>query len=68
MQPLICRTAQLGLVAALDADCNTAAVCTYLYKSTDATKASRLACDPAHPAIDVAITTTDAGVTVPFIV
>ncbi|HEY2558105.1 MAG TPA: DUF6351 family protein [Caldimonas sp.] len=68
LQPLLCRTAQLGLGAAVDADCNTATVYTYLYKSTDTTQTSLLSYDPAHPAIDVATTTTDAGVTVPFIV
>jgi len=68
LQPLNCRTVELGLGPALDADCSAPVVYTYLYKSTDTSKNSLLAYDPASPPPDVAQTTTDVGVTVPFIV
>jgi hypothetical protein len=53
---------------AVDAKCNEPPQFTYLYKSTDATKTDLQPYDPAHPPSDVAPTTTDDGVTVPFIV
>ena len=53
---------------ATDAKCDKPATFSYLYKSTDPTKAGLLGYDPKHPAADVATTTTDSGVTVPFIV
>lgn len=66
--PLICRTTAFGLGAPVDADCNAPVQYTYLYRSTDPTKTALQPYDPAHPASDVAQTTTDAGVTLPFIV
>ncbi|NMV37114.1 hypothetical protein HGR00_04240 [Ralstonia insidiosa] len=66
--PLICRTVASGLGAPTDADCNAPVQYTYLYRSTDPTKTALQPYDPAHPASDVAQTTTDAGVTQPFIV
>lgn len=62
VQPWICQK------TAVNAACDEPAKFTYLYKSTDPTKTGLLAYDPAHPASDVAMTTTGAGVTVPFIV
>ncbi|HWC36840.1 MAG TPA: DUF6351 family protein [Mycobacteriales bacterium] len=53
---------------AVDAKCDKPATFTYLYRSSDPTKAGLQAYDPKHPASDVASTTTDTGVTVPFIV
>jgi hypothetical protein len=53
---------------AVDAKCNMPSSFAYLYKSTDATKGGLLPYDPKHPADDVAMTTTDTGATVPFIV
>ena len=61
LQPWTCQK------GAVDAQCNQAPVYTYLYKSTTPFLALQ-DYDPAHPATDVAMTTTDAGVTVPFIV
>ncbi|MGH8505522.1 MAG: DUF6351 family protein [Stenotrophobium sp.] len=61
LQPWTCQK------GAVDAQCNQPPVYTYLYKSTTPFTALQ-AYDPAHPATDVATTTTDAGVTVPFIV
>lgn len=40
----------------------------YLYQSTDPTKTGLQPYDPANPPSDVAMTTTDAGIRVPFIV
>lgn len=53
---------------ALDAQCNQAPVYRWFYRSTDASKPTLQPYDPAAPASDVATTTTDQGVTVPFIV
>ena len=53
---------------ARDKQCNQPATYSFLYKSTDPTKAGFQPYDPAHPASDVAMTTTDRGVSVPFIV
>lgn len=52
---------------AQDAQCNQAPVYTWLYKSINPLEGLK-AYDPAKPAGDVASTTTDQGVTVPFIV
>ena len=62
MQPWSCQP------GAIDAQCDQAPTFTYLYQSTDSTKPGFHPYDPANPATDVASTTTDQGVTVPFIV
>lgn len=51
-----------------DAQCNQPATYAWLYKSTDPAKPGLQPFDPARPAADVATTTTDRGVRVPFIV
>ncbi|PTU31502.1 DUF6351 family protein [Stenotrophobium rhamnosiphilum] len=61
LQPWTCQE------TAVDAQCNQAPVYTYLYKSVIPFLTLQ-PYDPAHPATDVANTTTDTGVTVPFIV
>jgi hypothetical protein len=66
VQPWVCNTTTAGLGAAVDAQCDTPAVYTYSYKSS--TTGSFSAYDPASPPSDVASTTTDQGVTVPYIV
>lgn len=53
---------------ARDAKCDEPATYRFLYKSTDPSKAGLQPYDPAHPPTDVASTTTDRGVTVPFVV
>jgi hypothetical protein len=53
---------------AVDAQCDRPAQYTYLYRSTDPTKPDLQPYDPANPPPDVASTTTDKGMTVPFIV
>ena len=61
-QPRVCQD------GAVDAQCNLPASYAYLYLSADPLKQGFQAYDPDHPASDVANTTTDQGVTVPFIV
>jgi len=53
---------------AKDATCNQPATYTYLYKSINPLATDLLPYDPAKPAKDIATTTTDQGVKVPFIV
>jgi hypothetical protein len=53
---------------AVDAQCNQPPQFTYLYRSSDPSKAGLQPYDPQHPPGDVATTTTDEGITVPFIV
>src|SRR4051794_12734550 len=62
LQPWRCQK------GAVDAQCNQPPQYTYLYRSTDPTKADLQPYDPKNPPSDVASTTTDQGVTVPFIV
>jgi hypothetical protein len=53
---------------ALDEQCNEPASYSLLYKSTDSNKRGLQPYDEENPPSDVATTTTDEGVTVPFIV
>ena len=53
---------------AVDAACNEPATYTLLYRSTDPTKTDLQPYDRANPPDDVATTTTDEGVEVPFVV
>jgi hypothetical protein len=53
---------------ARDAQCNQPPTFRYLYKSSDPAASGLRPYDPANPPTDVATTTTDRGVTVPFIV
>jgi hypothetical protein len=62
LQPWICQA------GAVDAQCNQPEEYRFVYKSTDPTKTGLQPYDPEAPATDVAQTTTDTGVTVPFIV
>jgi hypothetical protein len=67
VQPWDCTfAADTGLGAPRDAQCNTATVFRYVYKSTAG--GAFKAYDPAAPPSDVATTTTDAGTTVPYVV
>ena len=63
LQPWTCRN-----TAAVDAQCNQPVEYSYFYKSTDPTKVGLQPYDTANPPTDVATTTTDNGVTLPFIV
>lgn len=62
VQPWTCQK------TAVNAQCDEPPKFSYLYKSTDPTKTDLQAYDPANPPSDVATTTTDGGVQVPFIV
>ncbi len=61
-QPRVCQQ------GAVDAQCNQPVSFAYVYLSSDPAKTGFQAYDPGKPATDVANTTTDQGVTVPFIV
>jgi hypothetical protein len=61
-QPWFCES------GAVDAQCNKPAEVTYWYKSTNREKNGLQPYDPSKPATDVESTTTDQGVTVPYIV
>ncbi|MCW2773317.1 MAG: hypothetical protein JWN91_1643 [Nocardioides sp.] len=54
--------------SATDAQCNEPATYDYLYKSTNPATPDLQPYDPANPPTDVATTTTDQGVEVPFVV
>ncbi len=60
LQPWTCQA------TATDKQCNQPATFTFLYKST--ASGPLQAYDPDHPPADVATTTTDRGVAVPFVV
>ena len=62
LQPWTCEQ------GAADSQCNKAPAYSYVYMSTDPTKSGFQAYDPSSPPGDVATTTTDQGVSVPFIV
>ncbi|MEC9408050.1 MAG: DUF6351 family protein [Pseudomonadota bacterium] len=54
--------------AAVDSHCNQQPTFSFFYKSTDPTQSGMIPYEPTDPPNDVAETTTDQGVTVPFIV
>ena len=62
IEPWLCQK------TAVDPQCDEPSRFTYLYRSTNPTKPDLQPYDPASPPSDVAMTTTDGGVTVPFIV
>jgi Tannase-like family of unknown function (DUF6351) len=70
IQPWECTTASNGLGAARDARCDAPTKFSYMYMSSNpATRALGFQTyDPANPPSDVAMTTTDQGKRVPYIV
>jgi len=68
VQPWVCENTAFGVAAPTDAQCDAPATFSYWY--LDATSQAFLPYDPSAPpaAAQIASTTTDAGVTVPFIV
>src|SRR5579884_126185 len=62
LEPWVCQQ------GAQDKKCNQPPSFQYVYKSTDPTKQGFQPYNPSNPPSDVAKTTTDQGVTVPFIV
>ena len=61
-QPYVCQA------SAKDKQCNQPATYSFLYKSTHPLEAGLQPYDVRNPPADVAITTTDTGATVPFVV
>ena len=68
VQPWICSTVEAGLGQPQDAQCNAPAKVTYLYRSTNPAVTGFLPYNPSAPPADVRTTTTDQGITVPYIV
>jgi hypothetical protein len=66
--PWLCQTEENDLGAPLDAKCSGKTIYEFRYKSTDPLTSGLQPYDPANPPSDVATTTTDQDVTVPFIV
>jgi hypothetical protein len=68
VQPWICKNTQLGLAAPSDAQCDSPTTYSFFYKS--AATGQFLAYDPSAPppSAQIATTTTDQGVTVPYVV
>jgi hypothetical protein len=64
VQPWACTTARNGLGEPVDEQCNAPAVQRWRYRTTGGAFADY---DRANPPTDVAMTTTDAGVRVPYI-
>jgi hypothetical protein len=67
-QPWYCNTEAHGFGKPRNAQCDVAPRFEFFYKSTSPTAASLQPYDVKNPPSDVATTTTDQGVTVPFIV
>lgn len=68
IQPWLCTTADHGLGPATDEQCNAPTVVSYLYQPTDAEPGAYEDYDPANPPDDVATTTTDNGITMPYVI
>jgi len=68
VQPWICSTIEAGLGTPQDAQCNAPTKVAFFYRSTNPATTGFLAYDPAIPPSDVRTTTTDQGITVPYIV
>jgi hypothetical protein len=66
LQPWLCTTVAQGLGEPIDDDCNAPTRVDWFYRSTSG--GGLVTYDPDAPADDVATTTTDEGVEVPFIV
>lgn len=62
VQPWTCQT------GALDSQCDQAPTYQFVYMSTNPTKSGFQPYDVAHPPSDVAPTTTDQGINVPYVV
>lgn len=65
IQPWLCGTPAAGLGAPVDDSCNAPTKFTYRYKSSSTGEFEPY--DPANPPSDVALTTTDTGAEVPYI-
>jgi hypothetical protein len=67
VQPWICNTVANGFGPPLDEQCNVPTRYELFYRSTNPLRTGFVAYDAANPPLDVATTTTDRGVTVPYI-
>src|SRR6267142_377452 len=68
VQPWICSTVEAGLGQPQDAQCNAPTQVTWFYRSTNPAVTGFLPYNPSAPPADVRTTTTDQGITVPYIV
>ena len=68
VEPWLCETEAAGLGPAVDEDCNAPTKVEWFYKSTNPSRGGLQAYDPESPPTDVAMTTTDEGNEVPFVV
>jgi hypothetical protein len=68
VQPWVCTTQDEGLGVPEDAQCNAPTTYTWEYQPTGAAPGSYQPYDPTSPPSDVAVTTTDQGHRVPFII
>lgn len=68
VQPWLCSTEDEGLGVALDTQCNAKTRVAYVYQPAGNDPGDYEDYDPGHPPKDVATTTTDEGVEVPYIV
>ena len=66
VHPWLCGTTAAGLAPPTDSQCNAPTIFRFFYKSSASGQFN--AYDPANPPSDVATTTTDQGVTVPYVV
>jgi len=66
VQPWECRTEELGFGPSIDVQCNAPSKVEFFYRSTESEDYQPY--DSANPPADVAETTTDQGVTVPYII
>ncbi len=68
VQPWICQTERFGLGKPRDAQCTVAAKTRLVYRSSNPLWITWRSYNPAKPPDDVAMTTTDGGRRVPFVV
>ncbi len=68
VQPWICQTEASGFSSPLDEHCNVAPQYEYYYKSSNPLLSGFQPYDLDRPPADIALTTTDEGKTLPFIV
>lgn len=68
VQPWLCTTEENGMGAPLDEQCNAPTQYSYMYQPVGAAPGAYEPYDPDNPPSDVATTTTDDGVDVPYII
>ena len=68
LQPWVCNTEDSGLGSPTDEHCNAVTKISYFYQPTNHPPGDYSPYNPSNPAVDVATTMTDEGITVPFII